>query len=115
MYRYLYWVAFVLLTGCSTQVAPVIDESLLPVYSPQLHTNTYARWGEEGVQRISRAQRQALYAIARQPACDQVTFLALTETMSQPPATIVTFVQCRNLWRFYIDQDARVLSSEHRG
>jgi hypothetical protein len=105
-----------LITGCGNSERPdsevVIDEAALSVYSKEHYPKTFQKWGDAGVERIKVAERTALSKAAKQLQCDKVEYVGLSEQMSSPPSTIVVYADCVNRWRFYIDQNSKVLSSE---
>ncbi len=70
--------------------------------------------GESGVERIKATERTAALKSAKQRKCDQVDYVGLSDRMSSPPFGVVVFVDCRNKWRFYVDQDDRILITEKR-
>lgn len=90
----------------------VIDESVLSVYSKEHYPKTYQQWGDSGVERIKAAERLALLKATKQLKCDRVEYVGLSEQMSNPPLKIVVYADCLNRWRFYIDQNSEILSSE---
>ncbi|NMY31909.1 hypothetical protein HBR94_10405 [Pseudomonas sp. WS 5412] len=90
----------------------VIDESALSTYSKEHYPKTYEQWGESGVDRIKAVERSALMKAAKQRICDRVEYVGLSEQLSSPPSKIVVYADCLNRWRFYIDGDSNILSSE---
>lgn len=115
MRKYAVLVAAVI-AGCGNSERPdsevVIDESALSVYSKEHYPKTYQQWGDGGVERIKAAERGALLKAAKQLKCDKVEYVGLSEQMSNPPSKIVVYADCLNRWRFYIDQNSEILSSE---
>lgn len=89
-----------------------VDESLLSAYPRDQYPKTYKVWGDSGVERIKAVERIALTKAAKQRNCDRVESIGLSERLSNPPFGVVVFADCRNLWRFYIDQDNKILSRE---
>ncbi len=115
MRRYSVLVA-VVIAGCGNSERPdsevMIDESALSVYSKEHYPKTYQHWGESGVERIKASERSAFLKAAKQLKCDKVEYVGLSEQMSSPPSKIVIYADCLNRWRFYIDQNSEILSSE---
>lgn len=108
--------ALLILAGCGGAERDdkdvVIDESALSTYSPEQYPKTYRAWGEAGVERIKTAERGALWKAAKQHKCDRVEYVGFSEKFSRPPSEIVVFADCANRWRFYINQDSKILSDE---
>lgn len=106
----------VLIAGCGNSERPdsevVIDESALSVYSKEHYPKTFQKWGDAGVERIQAVERTALFKAAKQLKCDKVEYVGLSEQMSSPPSKIVIYADCLNRWRFYIDRNSEILSSE---
>jgi len=106
----------IFIAGCGNSERPdsevSIDQAALSLYSKEHYPKTYQRWGDAGVERIKAAERNALLKAAKQLKCDKVEYVGLSEQMSSPPSTIVIFADCLNRWRFYIDQNSEILSSE---
>lgn len=90
----------------------VVDQSYLSSYPKEQYPKTYEVWGNAGVERIKAVERVALIKAAKQRKCDKVEYVSLSERLSQPPFGIVVFVDCKNQWRYYIDQDNEILSIE---
>ncbi|MFT0518166.1 hypothetical protein [Pseudomonas faucium] len=102
--------------GCGNSERPdsdvVVDESALSVYTRENYPKTYNSWGESGIERIKKVERSALLKAGKQVRCDQVEYVGLSEQLSMAPERIVVFADCRNRWRYYIDEDNKIVQSE---
>lgn len=116
MRRTLFLLVAAAISGCGNSERPdseiVIDESALSTYSKDHYPKTYAQWGDAGVERIKLVERQALIKAAKQKKCDEVEYVGLSDQLSSAPSNIVVYADCRNRWRFYVDQNSKILSSE---
>ncbi|RNF61662.1 hypothetical protein [Pseudomonas putida] len=108
------WLGAFALFGERSDVDVSIDSDVFSSYSKDQYPKTYQAWGESGVERIKLVERAAALKGAKQRKCDRVEYVGLSERMSVPPYNIVVFVDCQNLWRFYVNQDEEILVTEKR-
>ncbi|WP_110740950.1 MULTISPECIES: hypothetical protein [unclassified Pseudomonas] len=105
-----------LISGCGNSERPdsevVVDESALSVYTRENYPKTFQKWGESGIERIKKVERTALFKASKQNRCDQVEYVGLSEKLSSAPDKIVVYADCRNRWRFYIDEGDEIIQSE---
>ncbi|GAB4571765.1 MAG: hypothetical protein Tsb008_03320 [Rhodothalassiaceae bacterium] len=83
-------------------VAPISDLAFSN-YTRDRYPKTFAVWGDAGVARIERLERQAVAKVSRDPRCDRVEIVALSER-SVPPSRPVVFVDCANRHRSYVSE-----------
>jgi hypothetical protein len=106
----------VVIYGCGNSERPdsevIIDESALSVYTKESYPRTYQKWGDAGVERIKNVERAALLKAGKQARCDQVEYVGLSEQLSRPPEKIVVYADCRNRWRYYVDEGNEILQTE---
>ncbi|CAH0647121.1 hypothetical protein JET76_20555 [Pseudomonas putida] len=102
--------------GCGSSERPdsevVVDESALSVYTRENYPRTFQKWGDSGIERIKNVERAALFKAGKQTRCDQVEYVGLSEKLSNPPDKIVVYADCRNRWRYYIDEGNEIVQSE---
>lgn len=66
---------------------------------PKLH----AKIGDAGLNAIYEHDVKAAKLVSKQDKCDQVVFVAYSEARSKYPNEIVSFVDCNNGARFYVN------------
>ncbi|MBA6090329.1 hypothetical protein H4C81_15695 [Pseudomonas monteilii] len=102
--------------GCGNSERPdsevVVDDSALSIYTRESYPQTYQLWGDSGIERIKNVERSALFKAGKQTRCDQVEYVGLSEKLSRAPDKIVVYADCRNRWRYYIDEGNEIVQSE---
>jgi hypothetical protein len=84
--------------------AAKIDPGVYEPYTKKVFPKAYARWGDAGFARINALRIKAAETVAKNPKCDRVEIVELSDSKSTPPNNPVVFVDCANMQRFYLSE-----------
>ncbi|EER62425.1 hypothetical protein AcdelDRAFT_0109 [Acidovorax delafieldii 2AN] len=89
---------------CEGEDMGEIADNAVMLITQKSYPNTYAAWGEKGIECINALMQPAAEIVASSPGCDRLEVLELSNQRSSPPDNIVFFADCANGNRFYITE-----------
>lgn len=80
----------------------VINKNAIGDYTPTVYPKLFVKVGEKGLLDIQKHDEDAANIVAALRECDAVTYVGYSETKSNYPDVIASFVDCKNGKRFYV-------------
>ena len=71
-------------------------------YTKAGHPKLYEQVGDAGLEKIFKHDMHAAYLVAAREDCDRVEYSAYSQSASNYPDKIISFVDCQNGSRFYV-------------
>lgn len=80
----------------------VINKNAIGDYTPTAYPKLFVKVGHNGLLDIQKHDEDAANIVAILKECDEVTYVGYSETKSNYPNVIASFVDCKNGKRFYV-------------
>ena len=81
---------------------PKIDSNAIENYTSESYPQLFKQVGAQGLVEIQKHDRDAAELVSKLPECDLVEYVGHSNTKSNYPAQIASFVDCKNGKRFYV-------------
>ena len=81
---------------------PKIDVNAIESYTPEAYPKLFKQVGAQGLVEIQKHDRDAAELVLKLPECDLVEYVGHSNTKSNYPDQIASFVDCKNGKRFYV-------------
>ena len=79
-----------------------INKNALGDYTPTAYPKLFEKVGSEGLADIQKHDEDAAKIVSKLKECDEVVYAGYSETKSNYPESIASFVDCKNGKRFYV-------------
>ncbi len=91
----------------STQINsnPKISSYAVDIMTPENYPKTYKKWGKDHFEKINNLLEPAAKHASLKSSCDEVEFVALSDSKSIAPNHIVIFANCKNGNQFHITEN----------
>lgn len=81
---------------------PKIDSNSIENYTSESYPQLFKQVGTQGLIEIQKHDRDSAELVSKLPECDLVEYVGHSNTKSNYPAQIASFVDCKNGKRFYV-------------
>lgn len=81
---------------------PKINKHAVTEYTKDLYPKLHKKVGDDGLKAIQEHDHDAAIIVAKLSECDEVMYVGYSESKSNLPEQIASFVDCKNGKRFYV-------------
>lgn len=79
-----------------------INKNALGDYTPMAYPKLFEKVGHKGLIDIQKHDKDAAKIVSELKECDEVIYVGHSETKSNYPESIASFIDCKNGKRFYV-------------